>query len=318
MFYALAPLIITILIGLLGLFFVLYLYSQENEEQKMTRDFIKKVEQLNNLSTNKRKKGNKKVSFTDKIKYSWGDRFIQADFLPNSYSRDKAFNLFVGINLLIYLICTFYFKNLGIGIVPCLTIIPIIDFILETKLNSKKEVFNTQIPSFLSMLKSNLQAAETPDRALRNAIDLTESPLYDELKTTKTLSETSTFQNALENLKKTTSNETLKFLANCFSLAAETGGDLEEQVVIIEEIVNRKRALTRQVDIAAQNHKPTILVGMVTIPSMFIYLYSANEFARNYWFTSISSWALFLLTVFVVGTSVYMMNKIIQNLKKSI
>ena len=68
---------------------------------------------------------------------------------------------------------------------------------IEVKAEKRQSVFDEQIPAFLSLLKSNIQAGETPERALMSAIDETDAPLYDELKTAKALIEIGSFQSAL-------------------------------------------------------------------------------------------------------------------------
>ena len=54
------------------------------------------------------------------------------------------------------------------------------------------------MPIFLSVFKANIRAGETAIRALSNAIDETDSPLYDELKPARALIDVGSFQSAIE------------------------------------------------------------------------------------------------------------------------
>ena len=184
------------------------------------------------------------------------------------------------------------------------------------RIRKKEELFESQIPGFLSSLKSNIQANETPERALINAIDNTQRPLYDELIIAKQLIQAGTFTSALGTLRKKTYNPTLKFLCSCIELAAQVGTNLESQIEIIEVMLENRSSLKRKLASAEADNKPLLYVSAGIIPFVFIFTYMMNEQAREFWFVNIWSYLVFFGVCIIYISAVYFANKLIDKVGK--
>ena len=128
----------------------------------------------------------------------------------------------------------------------------------------------------------------------------------------KSLTEAGTFKSAIRQLRKQSKNQTLKFLCSCIELSTREGANLESQIVTIEKMLERKRALKRKLDLAIQENKPLLLVSSGLIPGLFILLYLTNEQTREFWFNSVASWIVFFLVIGIFSLGVWAANRIIK------
>lgn len=315
--YAYAPLFITgfILLIILSIFF--YLAYQSRKMSQLDREFMLQLEKASGISAEEylRQKEieQNKQNPLKKWNELWGRTLLYSGILPQEkYTDAQAGQLvFVG-TILIYLIVCLMFNNYGIGLIPAIGFIFILIYYGNNKISAKEALFEDQIPAFLSTLKANIQANETPERALINAIDNTNDPLYSELAIAKTLTEAGTFKSAIIQLRKQSKNKTLKFLCSCIELSTKVGANLESQIVTIEQMLERKRALKRKLDLAVQENKPLLLVSSGLIPGLFILLYVTNEQTRDFWFNSFMSWIVFFLVIGIFSLGVWAANRIIK------
>lgn len=314
MIYAFLPIIITALIAIILISVLLFFLRQREKIQKQEEFFF---EQLKYAAGENRIISNKTPQISPhRWNAFWGYRLKYSDMLSSKYSDGQVgtlmFLLFGGV----YVIFTLMFKNVGIGLVPVISIYGVLIYITSDKIKKKELIFEDQIPGFLSTLKSNIQANETPERALINAINTTASPLYDELKIAKSLTETGTFQVALHTLRTQTKNKTLKFLCSCIELATSVGANLEEQITIIENMLEKNREMKRKLDIAIAENRPLLFVSAAILPGLFLFMYFLSEIARNFWFHSLLSWVAFFAIIIIYGAGVLFTNRIIQNTSK--
>lgn len=315
-FYQYIPLILTSVILLIFLAIIGLLYNQNKKARRLDREFMEQLEIASGLSDadyleSKRKSSEESNLFYKWNKY-WGRTLIYSDLLKFNLTDAQCGQLVIVFSLVIYLLFTIMFKNFGIGLIPVITALGFISMIAGSRIKSKEKIFEDQIPAFLSILKANIQANETPERALIDAIENTSDPLYSELSIAKALTEAGTFRDAISKMRKNSKNDTLKFLCSCIELSSQVGANLETQINTIEEILESNRALKRKLDVAISENKPVITVTSALMPGIFMFMYIFNEQTRDFWFHSLASWVVFFCAIIIFGAGVLITNRIIN------
>lgn len=312
--YASLPIIITALFLIVVISVLVFFLRQQEKLRKQEEHFF---QQLKYASGESRYISNDvpKIS-PHKWNAFWGYKLKYSGMLSEKYTDAQVGALMFLVFGFVYLGFSFLFKNFGVGVVPVATIYGALVYFASDKIKKKELIFEDQIPGFLSTLKSNIQANETPERALINAINTTSSPLYDELKIAKSLTETGTFQVALHTLRTQTKNRTLKFLCSCIELASSVGANLEEQITTIEIMLEKNRELKRKLDIAIAENRPLLFVSAAILPGLFLFMYFLSDIARSFWFHSLLSWVTFFAIIIIYGTGIFLTNRIIKNTSK--
>lgn len=315
--YQNAPLIITALIIIVILGIILFVLRLKDTNEKITEDFLEQLRVASGEEFYERTNGKStKNKFVDKFIFLFGTKLKQADLAPKEATSYKI-ALFVFLSfIIIYILSILIFRNFGIGLIPIFLMILLINMQVNARIEAKNVIFEDQIPGFLSILKSNVQAGETPERALMGAIANTNNPLYNELKIAESLTQSGTFHVALSTLREQTSNETLKFLCGCIELSASVGANLEEQIEIIEEMLEAKRSLKRKLAVAVSENRPLVYVSCVLIPGLFMFTYLTNQATREFWFQNLVSWVAFALICAIFGAGIYFSEKTIKNTSK--
>ncbi len=319
-FYQYIPLILTSVILLIFLAIIGLLYNQNKKARRLDREFMEQLEIASGLSDadyleSKRKSREESNLFYKWNKY-WGRTLIYSDLLKFNLTDAQCGQLVIVFSLVIYLLFTVMFKNFGIGLIPVITALGFITMIAGSRIKSKEKIFEDQIPAFLSILKANIQANETPERALIDAIENISDPLYSELSIAKALTEAGTFRDAISKLRKNSKNDTLKFLCSCIELSSQVGANLETQINTIEEILESNRVLKRKLDVAISENKPVITVTSALMPGIFMFMYIFNEQTRDFWFHSLVSWLVFFGAIIIFGTGVLITNRIINKISQ--
>lgn len=191
------------------------------------------------------------------------------------------------------------------------------NFYLGIKANAIAASIDAQVPSFLAALKANLQANQTPERALLNVIEDLADPLYSELITTQSeLRSGRDLQTSMDNLKARTSSEELKFLCSAIKLAASYGANLESHIDIIQETLTERQKLSHKLASAEKQATPSIVVSSAIIPGLFLFTYFISPTAQEYWFVQLESWIALVLIGAFYGTGVFLSRKMVDNIKK--
>lgn len=316
--YQYAPIIITTLLLVILLSIILTVKRSKQNKERITQNFLDQIklasgEELDDTDFHGKADGN----LIERWNFYWGRKVKDAGLVDDEQMSDQQLGLlFLFIIVVIYGVMTLLFQNFGIGLIPIFSIITFTQQFFNSKIDKRNRIFDEQIPAFLSILKSNIQASETPERALVNAIDNTEDPLFRELKIAKSLTETGSFQVALNTLRKRTSNETLKFLCGCIELSSNVGSNLEDQIEVIEDMLDSNYRLKRKLQIAVSENTPLLIMSSVLIPGLFMFTYLANQQMRDFWFKNWISWAVFFLICLVYGGGIYLTDKVIKNTGK--
>lgn len=307
--YAYAPLIITGFLVLIGLSISLYIIIQTKRMSQIDIDFMRHLEKSGGITDEQYLKEQEELRNKGIVNHwnnHWKKIFIESDWINNKDVKPEQLGSLVFFGALgVYVITSILLANFGIGIIFALGGLVLITLAGNSKIKKKQQIFEEQIPAFLSTLKANIQANQAPELALINAIENTNDPLYSELVIAKSMSETGSFKAAIIKLKKQTTNSTLKFLCSCIELASADGGNLEKPIQEIEKMLERRRGLKRKLSIAIQENRPLLLVSSGIIPGLFIFLYLVNPMAREFWFKSSFSWIMFALVfvIFGIGTT---------------
>lgn len=302
---------IFISVGVIVILMITFLYIRRMilNKNKITDDFIEQVNFGIGTGTDvfQIKHNDPFAKWND----YWGKNFKKAGMFLKKSNAQIGFSLFV-LLFSVYLLCVIVFQNFGIGLVPIVSFLMFLTQFLEGKIEKVQAVYDEQVPAFLSLLKSNIQAGEQPGPALLNAINDTDAPLRNELESAGKLIELGSITQALQELRGHTSNEVLKFLCGCIEISADVGANLEEQIETIEDMLESNRILKRKLQTAVAQNKPLAILSAVLIPGMFIFTYLSQQQMRDYWFKVPISWLMFALVILIYLGGTFATKRIIK------
>lgn len=306
------PLIIASMIFIISIIVFVLISISTRKKIESRSSFQKTLEQLT-ITDEFEKEEKKKGLIIDKWNNYWGQRLIEADYASKNKTKEQVGSMVFFGFLIIYGVFALLFRNFGMGLIPLMAVIPIFSMKVEGRLKAKEKALNDQIPGFLSTLKSNVQAGETPENALYAAIDTTIEPLRDEVYIMRSLIDAGSFHTAISTFRNTTSNKTLKFLCGCIELSSKVGSNLEDQITVIEGIIESNNKLERKLNSAVAENRPLLYVSMCLIPFTFMATYFLDETSRKFWFNSTLSWIIFAVICGIYGAGVFFTNRIIKN-----
>lgn len=247
----------------------------------------------------------------------WRDLFAQMgwerylDVETSTAGRDVALGM-----LIVAVAASAITQNLFIG--PFLALVLGAGLYLVSKnVSSKKsDAISDQLPGFLFALKANIQANETPERAIIKVIDSMPSPLYDDLLIVRNhILSNSTFKEALLDLKTQTANRDLKFLASCMIQATSSGANLEPQIATIQKVLDSRRAVSQEISKAARSASPAIWVSSIAIPGAFVAIFFSSPAAADFWFVNPISWILLGVIIGLWGLGVFLSRRMVNSIK---
>lgn len=201
----------------------------------------------------------------------------------------------------VFFIATLLTRNPLGGMIPIFFLYAGVYVFANYKISKARNLMNEQIPAFVSVFKANIQANQHSQNAMINAINNTASPLYDELARPKSIMEAGDFRPGIIALRMNTENETLRQMASCIELASSSGSNIEEQIEIIEDIIKTKQALERKKKLGVNENKPLFFVAALMVPVAFFGSYFISDMHREYWFTTLFSYAVIIGVVAVMA-----------------
>lgn len=246
----------------------------------------------------------------------WGRLFQE---LSGSFNQNdtKAGYLVIGLYVAIAAGVGFFVNNPLAGMVIAAVAVFILFIFLRIRAGRKDAVIRVQLTGFLFALKAHLTANETPERAVMRVIDDMPKPLWDELLPLKNqiLSNVS-FEEALKELRSTTTSNDLRFLCSCIIQSVSAGTSLEKQIDKIREVVDTRKRITEEISQATKSASNAIYIASVIFPGLFIGVYMLDEQAREYWFVDPMSWAMLAVAGMLFGFGVYLARKFVNAVKK--
>lgn len=313
--YGVIPYILTgiIMVPLLVVIFLVsrMLTKKYRDEQEQIKMLQKALNYDHKVEPNDTDKG-----FFDKLFKKYDDAMHGAEYINRDTPAKQFYRVLGILNLSIIAVGFIFTQNVILGILIAAFVDTVIYMRANSKINKVSKLLDEQVPSFISTLKSNVQANQTPEKAIIAAVDNTSEPLYSEIKIVKQLAETGSFEGAMTSLRRKTNNPTLKFLCSCVQLSSEVGSNLETQLDVIESIIVKRKELNRKLDKAISENKPLLYVSFSIIPGVFIFTYMIEDTARNFWFHSLISWAEFGFVVVIMVAAAVLANRFIGAVRK--
>lgn len=206
--------------------------------------------------------------------------------------------------------------NFFIGPVVAVVLLFAASYIIKMITSKKSEKIGLQLPGFLFALKANIQANETPERAILKVIDAMPSPLYDDLVIVRNhILANSTFREALLDLSEKTASRDLKFLAACMIQATNSGANLESQIVTIQKVLDQRQVISDEINKAARSASPSMWAASIAIPATFMALFFGDPNAQKFWFVNPVSWALFALIIGLWVAGILMSRRLVQKIR---
>ena len=289
---------------------IIYSNKKTKENEALQRQFTEALDYSNKLQNEKKK------TIAERLVAYFSKLLKPAGVVKPDSDDEHNFVMLLVISLVIYIISLIITQDVFIGILPIVLFFAILILYCKHKISEQDALLNEQIPSFLSTLKSNIQANETPERALVGAIDSTAEPLYSELLIVKQYIELGNFTQAMTILRQRTNNEALKFLCSCIEISSNVGSNLENQITIIEKLIVDKQELDTKLESAVTENKPLIYVSSICIPGLFIFMYFLNTQARLFWFKTLLSWFLLFIIAIVFALGMWLANRVVNNVRK--
>lgn len=246
----------------------------------------------------------------------WGNLFDQMgweryDDAPKKAGKDVA--LGAGV---IAILGSGVTMNIFIGPVLAAVLLAALYMVCKNIASKKADAISDQLPGFLFALKANIQANETPERAVLKVINAMPSPLYEDLLIVRGhILSNSTFKEALEDLRLKTANRDLKFLASCMIQATASGANLEPQIETIQNVLDARREVTDEVNKAARSASPAIWASSIAIPGAFIAIFFGDPTASAFWFVNPISWALLAVIGGLWGLGVWLSRRMVSSIR---
>lgn len=198
------------------------------------------------------------------------------------------------------------------GLLPVIFLYAGITGISLFKISKTSSIMEEQIPAFVSTFKANIQANQTAQNAMMNAIDNTASPLYSELFYAKAIMEAGDFKAGIIALRQNTDNETLRQMASCIELASHSGSNIENQIEIIEEIIEDKQKIERKKKLGVNENRPLFIIAALFVPLAFAGSYFMSDMHKEYWFKYPSSWIVIIAVLIVMAISAFATWRVIK------
>lgn len=247
---------------------------------------------------------------------SWGANLAE---ISPAFSKDdsKGGTIAIVFWVAIVALVTIFLKVLLAGVAIATVLLFIANIALKLRSAKKDEQIRQQLTGFLFAMKANISASETPERALMKVIEVTPSPLQDELILAKNqILANVGFTEAMINLRDETTSEDLRFLCSCMIQATSTGVSLESQIDIILKAVEQKKRTTEEIAQAVKPANMSMYASAVIIPAGFIGIYILDERAREYWFVEPMSWLALLAAAGIAGVGVRQARKFVSKVRE--
>lgn len=307
------PIIISLLFALLFIIGITYFLLTIRKRKKEEEVFLEQLQMASNSLLHDEDKKDKPIH--QQWNEYWGDLLRKSEIVAMETSNQKAGMGVLALIIFVWFLFSLLTRNIGIGLAPMIVLPLLLSSFAKNKIQKKVRLMEEQIPSFVSALRSNVQANQTPEQALIEAIDMTSDPLYSELKIAKNFVATSTFAVALTRLREHTSSKDIQFLCSCVELSTKLGANIEEQLTIIEAMITEKRELDRILDAAVQENKTLMYVPPFFAVGLFIFSLMTMPAAKNFWFKEPISWLLFFGIIGVYVLALFAVKKLIKSVQ---
>lgn len=321
--YGYAPILISVVVGLLALTLFFIIIRNRLTKDKVSEKFKEQLKEIYedsptniqadvSLFATKKAKGN----IVKRFIFYFGEQLIEAKMAQSSAKPGFVALKILLMVLAVYVIACVVLGNFGVALIVPVVIMVATHAIAVNKIKRQKSVINDQLLPFINMLKSNIQSGQTTERALIEAIESTNSPLYDELEVAKNLTEVGTFTTAIQKLREITSDPTLKFLCGCIDLSTTVGANLETELDTIINILKGKQKLQRQIDKSISDLKSLTKIAPILVIGLFFATYFMGEQYSSFWFVEPLSYPIFAVLIVVMLGGNWIASKLIKKMEE--
>lgn len=288
-----------------------YFRSQQNNSKYIYDDQLNEL-----LDYNSEEEGSTQVTLLTRWNRYWANLF--SDLGMKGYNESEAT---AGRNVALAILLIFgglylFFKSLPVALVVTLISTYAVNMGLRSRAAKKTDEISAQLPGFLFALKANIQAQETPERAILKVVDSMPSPLHEDLLIVKQkLLANATFKEALSDLSTRTTSRDLKFLCACMTQAAGSGSSIEPQITAIQKALEERRRVSDEINKAVRSARPSMIMASVTIPGFFVYAMMTDPNAREFWFVTPLSYAILTGVVGLYVLGMWLVKKMVDDIR---
>lgn len=205
-------------------------------------------------------------------------------------------------------------KAPGVLIGPAVAVIAL-NSIKGSQASKKNRQFDSQLGLLIDAMSQNIQGAMSPRNALVDSIEGLPEPLHSELLSVKYDLEVGTpIDEVLQDLGDRNESREMKFLSAALRISIEQGGDLKPQLKVISDKLEGRARITRKINEAVAQTKPTILVVALATPVSAIYAYTREGAAEA--FTSTIGMAAAAVGFILYGIGLWLIMKMVAKTKE--
>lgn len=216
----------------------------------------------------------------------------------------------------LFIVVSFLMKNPFVGFLAGSATLYAFTLIAKGRYNKQQSKIQDQIPGFLFALKANIQANETPVRAILKIVDNMPEPLRTDLMLVKQkILANASFAEALQVMvDRTTSNE-LRFLGTCLIQASGTGANIEPQLNTIQRVLEQRKKAADELQKAIKGTLPAIFISSAAIPGSFIGAYMIDPTSRVFWFKTFFSWIALAIILALYGLGIWLTRRMVDAIR---
>lgn len=207
-------------------------------------------------------------------------------------------------------------RNIILGLVFSVAGLFVLSQLSNFKKNKKERQIRAQLPGFLFALRANIQANQTPVRAILKIVDNMPNPLKADLMIAKRkILSNMSLEDALKDMADQTISDELKFLAACIIQASQNGANIESQLTVIQNVLDQRRDAEDALNRAVHSVTPTIVAATAVIPVAFLGIYLISEESRKFWFNTLASWLAFFMIIFLYVLGMVLSRRSVNKIK---
>lgn len=183
--------------------------------------------------------------------------------------------------------------------------------------NRRTKTLEKQLPLLISGMRANLQANATAQAAIVAVAEEIPSPLGDELRILRNDIELNVkLEEALGRLSERVPSREIKFLISAIEIAVKSGTDLDPQLVIIQDVVDKRTRIRQRLASALAEVQPALLVSGIMIPAALVFNFYSDPANKAFWFSFNGLIALGIVG-FLYAIGLFISKKLVEGVEKT-
>jgi Flp pilus assembly protein TadB len=303
-----------ILVGVTGVFLVLGVWRVASGSQR-TKDFIISINEITDSELESDRE-EKIVAEPKSWSGYWLKLYINTGRIPVNAEAPGRLPIILalisfGVGFLVWPgdpVAGFVFSLLSLAAVRMY-------YIFEA--NRRTKTLEKQLPLLISGMRANLQANQTAPAAIMAVAEEIPSPLGDELKILRNDMQLNVeLTEALGRLSERVPSREIKFLVSAINIAVKAGTDLDPQLVIIQDVVDKRTRLRQRLASALAEVQPALLVSGIMIPAALVFNFYSDPANKAFWFSFNGLIALGIVG-FLYATGLFISKKLVEGVEKT-